>query len=131
MAVSLRLMRVGKMNRPAYRICAIEKSRQRDGVYLERIGFYDPFAKGDRVRLDKARAEYWLSVGAQPSDTVLSFLRRERVAGAGGAGARTKRRKKAPSILKRRAARRATDSYKKRAAKNRAAKEKAAAAPSE
>ena len=131
MAVRLRLVRVGKMNRPAYRICAIEKRRQRDGAYLERIGFYDPFvAKDKRVRIDKERAEYWLSVGAQPSTTVLSFLRREKVTGLIRSAGKTKRRKKTAAVAKRRAEKRRTDAYKKRAAKNKAAREKKKAAAS-
>ena len=130
MTVRLRLMRVGKMNRPAYRICAVEKRRQRDGAYLDRIGFYDPFAKDKQVKIDKERAEYWLSVGAQPSATVLSFLRREKVAGLIRSVSKAKRRKKPASVARRRAARRATDSYKKRTAQNKAASAKKAAAAS-
>ena len=116
MAVRLRLMRVGKMNRPAYRICAIEKRRQRDGVYLENIGFYDPFVadKQKRVRLNKERAEYWLSVGALPSETVLSFLRREQVSGLIRSTRKSKRRRTPPSVSKRKAARAAANKTKKK-----------------
>lgn len=83
MAVRLRLMRIGKRNRPAYRVCAIDAARQRGGKYLESIGFYDPYVADDRnkVRINRQRAEYWLSVGAQPSETVRSFFRKERIAG--------------------------------------------------
>ncbi len=116
MAVRLRLVRVGKKGRPSYRICAIDRRRQRDGAYLENIGCYDPFCADaqKRVRLKRDRAEYWISVGATPSHTVRSFLRRERVEGI-GAGVPTKpqkRRKKklsakriAARVVKRRKAR--------------------------
>ncbi len=119
MAVKLRLRRVGKMNRPAYRICAIEKRRRRDGAYLENIGFYDPFVpKGQkRVRLNKERAEYWLSVGAVPSFTVLSFLRQEQVSGLIRSKRKSKRRKKPTSVRKRNAARIAAGKTKKKKAK--------------
>ncbi len=119
MAVKLRLRRVGKMNRPAYRICAIEKRRRRDGAYLENIGFYDPFLpKGQkRVRLNKERAEYWLSVGAVPSFTVLSFLRQEQVSGLIRSKRKSKRRKKPTSVRKRNAARIAAGKTKKKKAK--------------
>ncbi len=119
MAVKLRLKRVGKMNRPAYRICAIEKSKRRDGAYLENIGFYDPFLpKGQkRVRLNKERAEYWLSVGAVPSFTVLSFLRQEQVSGLIRSKRKSKRRKKPTSVRKRNAARIAAGKTKKKKAK--------------
>lgn len=109
MTVRLRLMRVGKKNRPAYRICAIDKRRQRDGAYLENIGFYDPFVTDQQkqVRLDKERAEYWLSVGASPSHTVMSFLRASKVNGLIRNTAKPKRRRKKPDpkAVVRRAAR--------------------------
>ena len=99
MAVKLRLMRVGKRNRPAYRICAIEKSHQRDGAFLENIGFYDPYIADDskKVRLKKDRAEYWLSVGALPSFTVLSFLRDVKVDGLIRSKSKPKRRRNKPT----------------------------------
>jgi small subunit ribosomal protein S16 len=83
MAVKLRMQRIGKKNRPSYRLCAIESRKARGGEYIESIGFYDPYIADDqkKVRIDRERAEYWLSVGAQPSETVWSFLRDARVAG--------------------------------------------------
>ena len=83
MAVKLRLMRFGKKNRPCYRVCAIDGRAPRDGAYIESIGTYDPYIENDRqkVQIKKDRAEYWLSVGAQPSETVASFLRKINVAG--------------------------------------------------
>ncbi len=109
MAVKLRLVRVGKRNHPAYRICAMDSRKARDGLHLEIIGSYDPFVADDnkKVRLRKDRAEYWLSRGAQPSETVLSFLKKEKVAGLIRSRPKRKRRRKpaAPAAPKGTAAR--------------------------
>jgi len=74
---------MGKKHHPQYRICVMEAGKPRDGAYIESLGYYDPFIQDEakQVRLKKERAEYWLSVGAQPSETVLSFLKAEKVAG--------------------------------------------------
>jgi len=100
MSVKLRFMRVGKKNHPAYRLCAIESRRARDGAYLENIGFYDPFLADEKkkIRIDRERAAYWLSVGAQPSQTVLDFLKREKVAGLIRSKPKRKKRKKAAAL---------------------------------
>lgn len=97
MSVKLRFVRIGKKNRPAYRLCAIESRRARDGQYLENLGFYDPYIADDKkkIRIEKARAEYWLSVGAEPSQTVLDFFRREKISGLIRQRPKRKRRKKA------------------------------------
>ena len=131
MTVRLRLMRVGKRNRPAYRICAIDKRRQRDGAYLENIGFYDPFVADQQkqVRLDKERAEYWLSVGASPSYTVLSFLRAGKVNGLIRSTPKTNRRRKKPDPKA--AARRAARAAKRDVKKQKAAKKAAEASQTE
>jgi small subunit ribosomal protein S16 len=83
MAVRLRLMRMGKRNRPCYRICVVDRRKRRDGAYIESIGFYDPFIRDRQksVHLDKERAEYWIGVGAEPTETVGSFLRDAHVQG--------------------------------------------------
>ena len=64
-------------------MCAIDSRQPRDGAYIESIGVYDPFIDDDRkkVRIDRERAEHWLSVGALPSETVASFLRQLSVTG--------------------------------------------------
>lgn len=75
--VVLRLKRVGRRHRPFYRINAIDKRSPRDGRSIEQLGTYDPLAPEDRqVKVDVERADYWLSVGAQPSRTVASLLKR-------------------------------------------------------
>jgi small subunit ribosomal protein S16 len=81
--VKLRFMRIGKKNRPYYRLCAIDVRRQRGGEYLEMIGVYDPLIKDDlkKIRINKERAEYWLSKGAQPTEGVFPFLKKAHVAG--------------------------------------------------
>ena len=97
MSVKLRFVRVGKKNRPAYRLCAIESRRARDGQYLENLGFYDPYIVDEKkkVRINKERAEYWLRVGAEPSKTVLHFFKLEKVAGLIRSKPKRNRRKKA------------------------------------
>lgn len=72
------MKRVGTTNAPAYRIVVADSRSPRDGRFIEEIGVYLPQQKGNNVTLDLARAEYWISKGAQPSDTVASFIKRER-----------------------------------------------------
>ena len=76
MAVKLRLKRFGRRNRAFFRINAMDGRSPRDGRVIEQLGFYDPVTKDpeQRLKVNKERAEYWLSVGAQPSDTVRSLL---------------------------------------------------------
>jgi small subunit ribosomal protein S16 len=99
MAVTMRMMRLGKTHRPFYRICVMEKGRARNAAYIENLGTYDPFVEDDkkRVRINKERVEYWLGVGAQPSETVLSFLKAAKVSGLIRQKPRRKRRKSAAS----------------------------------
>ena len=77
MAVVLRLKRFGRRNRPFYRICVMDRHTRRDGRAIEELGHYSPIdpKKGKHFVLNVERARYWLSVGAQPSRTVASFLR--------------------------------------------------------
>lgn len=95
MAVKLRLMRVGKKNRPLYRVIAVDSRRPRDSEYLECVGHYDPYIEDDlkKFRIDKRRVEYWLSVGARPTETVLSFLRKLKVSGLIRPKRRSRRRR--------------------------------------
>ena len=75
--VVLRLKRMGRRHRPFYRINAMDRRSPRDGRVIEALGWYDPIAPDDRqlsVKID--RVDYWLSVGAQPSRTVASLLKR-------------------------------------------------------
>ena len=78
MSVRLRLKRTGRHNRPFYRIGAFHHTTRRDGAPVEDLGWYDPLVKdrdqGFKINLE--RANYWLSVGAKPSETVRSFIKR-------------------------------------------------------
>lgn len=76
MAVKIRLRRVGRKKNPLYRIIVAESTSPRDGRFIEIIGQYAPRQAADAVKIDLARANHWLDVGAQPSDTVRSLLRR-------------------------------------------------------
>lgn len=80
MAVRIRLKRVGRRHRPSYRIAAIDRRRPRDSRVIEELGIYDPVADGGaaHVVLKRDRIDYWLSVGAQPSDTVRRLLATDR-----------------------------------------------------
>lgn len=75
--IKIRLSRGGRTNLPYYRILVTNSTSPRDSKFLEKIGTYNPLL-GDtdekRVTIDKERAEYWLSVGAQPTEKVAKFL---------------------------------------------------------
>ena len=72
--VVLRLSRVGKKSHPTFRIIASDKQKDTIGSYLELLGSYDPHATPMKVEVNAERVKYWLSVGAQPSDTVHNLL---------------------------------------------------------
>ncbi|MDB6029808.1 MAG: ribosomal protein [Verrucomicrobiales bacterium] len=82
MAVKIRMKRIGAKNQPAFRIVVADNRSPRDGKCIEEIGTYQPLKKGENVTLNLDRAKYWLSKGAQPSDTVASFLRKANKAAA-------------------------------------------------
>jgi len=76
MAVKIRLKRVGAKNSPIFRVVVADRRSPRDGKFLEEIGTYQPLKQGDNVTLDLERVKYWVGVGAQPSDTVASMIRK-------------------------------------------------------
>ena len=76
MAVKIRMKRVGTKNTPVFRIVVADSRSPRDGKFIEEIGTYHPLNKGDNFTLKLDRAQYWLSKGAQPSDTVASFIKK-------------------------------------------------------
>ena len=76
MAVRIRMKRVGAKNAPYFRIVVTDSRSPRDGRFIEEIGTYQPRKKGDNVTVDLERAKYWVSKGAQPSNTVASFLKK-------------------------------------------------------
>ena len=99
MAVRLRLKRAGRRHRPFYRVAAMDIRSPRDGRVIEELGFYDPLAKedGQRVKLKRDRVEHWLSVGAQPSETVRSLLKQ------GGIAVKTAKKPRKPKTQARQA----------------------------
>jgi small subunit ribosomal protein S16 len=76
MAVKIRMKRVGAKNAPFFRIVVADGRSPRDGKFIEEIGSYQPLKKGDNFILNLDRAKYWISKGAQPSDTVASFIKK-------------------------------------------------------
>ncbi len=75
MAVHIRMRRIGRRNRPYYRIVAADHRRAREGKFLEILGTYDPVVKPALVKLFEDRLSHWLNEGAEPSDTVRTLLR--------------------------------------------------------
>ncbi len=82
MAVRIRLKRTGAKNNPVFRIVVADNRSPRDGKFIEELGTYWPTKKDDNFKVDVARADYWVSKGAQPSDTVASFLKKAKKAAA-------------------------------------------------
>ena len=73
--VRIRLARGGAKKKPYYRIVVADQRCKRDGRYLERIGFYNPMGKENRIEIDTERLKHWLSVGAKPSDRVGKLMK--------------------------------------------------------
>jgi small subunit ribosomal protein S16 len=82
MAVRIRMKRIGTTNTPVYRIVVADNRSPRDGKFIEEIGTYQPLQKDGNVTLKLDRADHWISKGAQPSDTVRSFIKKARKAAA-------------------------------------------------
>jgi len=80
MSVSIRLRREGSLNSPYYRIVVADSHSPRDGKFIEHIGNYDPKKASDNAQIDLSRVDYWIGVGAQPSDTVRSLIKKARKA---------------------------------------------------
>ena len=78
MAVRIRMKKLGRRHRPFYRICAVDSRTPRDGRVLEELGTYDPMIPETDARaiLDKERIQYWLSVGASPSEKVNALIKK-------------------------------------------------------
>jgi small subunit ribosomal protein S16 len=75
----MRLSRIGSTKRPYYRIVVIDKRRARNGRFLEVVGRYNPIANPVQMEVNAERAQYWLSKGAKPSDTVRSILQKKEI----------------------------------------------------
>jgi small subunit ribosomal protein S16 len=78
MSVSIRLRREGSKNRPYYRVVVADSRGPRDGKFIEIIGTYDPKQTGQNSSFNVERAEYWISKGARPSDTVRSLIKKQK-----------------------------------------------------
>jgi small subunit ribosomal protein S16 len=74
-AVKIKLKRMGKMRNPQYRIVIADARTKRDGRAIEEIGIYQPKEEPSLIRVDSERAQYWLSVGAQPTEAVTAILK--------------------------------------------------------
>lgn len=74
--VRLRFQRLGRHNRPFYRLAAIDQRTRRNGVVIEALGWYNPIEKdaAKQIQINEERVKHWISVGAQPTDTVRDFL---------------------------------------------------------
>jgi small subunit ribosomal protein S16 len=78
MALKIRLQRQGRIHHPSYKVVVAESSSRRDGKYVEKLGVYEPQAKGSspELSMNLERAAYWMSVGAKATDTVSQLIRR-------------------------------------------------------
>ena len=78
--VVIRLARGGTVKRPFYHVVVADRRRARGGKYIERIGFFNPIAKGgeERLRLNLGRVDHWVGQGAQPSERVTDLLKQYR-----------------------------------------------------
>ena len=76
MAVKIRLARHGAKKHPVYRVVVADSHFARDGRFIEEIGTYDPLTEPATIKIDMERAKYWISNGAQPTDTVRGLLKK-------------------------------------------------------
>ena len=76
MSVKIRLKRVGKKKAPSYRVVVADARAPRDGRIIENIGWYNPLVEPSAINIDEEKALRWLKVGAQPTDSVTSLLKR-------------------------------------------------------
>ena len=75
--VTIRLARGGSKKRPFYHLTVTDSRKSRDGRFIERVGFFNPVARGqeERLRVDRERVEFWMGQGAQPSERVAQLLK--------------------------------------------------------
>lgn len=83
----IRLRRVGKKKRPAYRVVVAESRAPRDGAFIEILGLYDPLTDPPTINVNEDRTREWLRKGAQPSDTAAKLLKRKGITAAGSPAA--------------------------------------------
>jgi len=75
MSVSIRLARAGFKKNPFYRIVVADKNSPRDGKFIEKVGTYDPNNEKNYLTLNRKRLDYWVSVGAKPTQTVAKLIK--------------------------------------------------------
>ena len=73
--LAIKLMRTGAKKRPSYRVVVKEKQSKRDGAYLENLGTYNPTREPAEINIKADRVQYWISKGAQPTDTVRRLIK--------------------------------------------------------
>ena len=80
--VTIRLTRGGAKDHPFYHVVVADSRKSRDGRYIERLGFFNPLARGneEKLRLNNERIDYWRSVGAQPSERVVKLIKQAKKA---------------------------------------------------
>ncbi len=76
MATKIRLVRKGKKNRPFYRIIVVSDEKDGRGNVIETLGYYDPLKEPAQFEVKSERLQYWLKLGAQPSNTIKSFIKK-------------------------------------------------------
>ena len=79
MAVKIRLKRIGAKKAPFYRVVVADERSPRDGKFIEEIGYYNPLTDPVDIKINKEKAEKWLSNGAQPTETVRSLLKKTEI----------------------------------------------------
>ena len=79
--LKIRLRRIGAKKAPFYRVVVAESKYARDGRFVEEIGTYNPLVDPAEIKIDVAKAEDWISKGAQPSDTVKALIKKAKEAG--------------------------------------------------
>lgn len=94
MAVRIRMKRLGRKHRPFFRICVMPQFKHREAPPIEEVGTYDPMVadKAARVKMNLERIEYWISVGAQPSEAVAALIKKVKTNSFGTA-------KSAPALI--------------------------------
>ena len=134
MAFVIRMMRAGAKKRPFYRIVVADSRRQRDGRFVEILGYYDPMAKPFAVKMDEAKVKAWIAQGAQPSTQAASLFRKagiiaarpskptstKKKAAAAGSKKKAVTRKRPRKVTERKTKAKATRAKKKAAAKAKA-----------
>ena len=87
MAVRIRMKKMGRRHRPFFRICVVDARKPRDGKTIEEVGHYDPMVreKSQRIKLNMERIDYWISVGAQPSEKVAVLIKKSKTGSFGTA----------------------------------------------